>query len=192
DAQRIYQPEYRLVAAIARAHAALAGDDLAEAGRQLDAAAATATAMNRTRDLRIVRILRAVVAHKRGDRAAYTLLLEAVGLASLSGTCLLADAHPGALAMAADLDKVTFLPEPPPAPTAGHGATAAPSGLLTPKESEILGLLGRGMSNKRIALTLGIGAETVKWHLKNLFSKLSAGTREHAVDRARLLGLIGT
>ena len=192
DAQRIYQPEYRLVAAIARAHAALAGDDLAEAGRQLDAAAATATAMNRTRDLRIVRILRAVVAHKRGDRVAYTLLLEAVGLASLSGTCLLADAHPGALAMAADLDKVTFLPEPPPAPTAGHGATAAPSGLLTPKESEILGLLGRGMSNKRIALTLGIGAETVKWHLKNLFSKLSAGTREHAVDRARLLGLIGT
>ena len=41
-----------------------------------------------------------------------------------------------------------------------------------------------------IALTLGIGAETVKWHLKNLFSKLSAGTREHAVDRARLLGLL--
>jgi len=30
----------------------------------------------------------------------------------------------------------------------------------------------------------------VKWHLKNLFSKLNAGTRRHAVDRARLLGLI--
>jgi len=37
---------------------------------------------------------------------------------------------------------------------------------------------------------LDISDETVKWHLKNLFSKLSAGTRKHAVDRARLLGLI--
>ena len=46
------------------------------------------------------------------------------------------------------------------------------------------------MSNKRIALALDIGGETVKWHMKNLFSKLSAGSREHAVDRARLLGII--
>ena len=48
------------------------------------------------------------------------------------------------------------------------------------------------MSNKLIARTMGISDETVKWHLKNLFSKLSAGTRKHAVDRARLLGLLGT
>ena len=34
--------------------------------------------------------------------------------------------------------------------------------------------------------------ETVKWHLKNLFSKLSAGTREHLVVRARMLGLLGS
>ena len=36
------------------------------------------------------------------------------------------------------------------------------------------------------------GGATVKWHVKNLFLKLSAGTRKHAVDRARLLGLVGT
>ena len=89
---------------------------------------------------------------------------------------------------AVGLDNVSFLPGMA-APAPRRDAVPA-SALLTPKEAEILGLLGRGMSNKRIALTLGIGAETVKWHLKNLFSKLSAGTREHAVDRARLLGLL--
>jgi LuxR family maltose regulon positive regulatory protein len=46
------------------------------------------------------------------------------------------------------------------------------------------------MSNELIAKTMDISDETVKWHLKNLFSKLSPGTRKHAVDRARLLGLI--
>jgi LuxR family maltose regulon positive regulatory protein len=45
------------------------------------------------------------------------------------------------------------------------------------------------MSNKLIARTLDISNETVKWHLKNLYLKLSAGTRKHAVDRARLLGI---
>ena len=35
-----------------------------------------------------------------------------------------------------------------------------------------------------------VGEETVKWHLKNVFGKLDAGTRKHAVRRARLLGLL--
>lgn len=52
-------------------------------------------------------------------------------------------------------------------------------------------LLDEGMSNKLIARALEISDETVKWHLKNLFTKLSAGNRKHAVDRARLLGLVG-
>ncbi len=37
---------------------------------------------------------------------------------------------------------------------------------------------------------MDISEETVKWHIKNLFAKLNAGTRKHAVDRARLLGLL--
>ena len=65
-------------------------------------------------------------------------------------------------------------------------------GPLTPKEAEVLGLLDNGMSNKQIARAMDISDETVKWHLKNLFSKLSAGTRKHAVERSRLLGLIGS
>jgi LuxR family maltose regulon positive regulatory protein len=62
--------------------------------------------------------------------------------------------------------------------------------MLTPKEAEVLALLDGGMSNKLIARAMSVSDETVKWHLKNLFSKLSAGTRKHAVDRARLLGLL--
>ena len=37
---------------------------------------------------------------------------------------------------------------------------------------------------------IGVGEQTVKWHLKNVFFKLNAASRKHAVDRARLLGLI--
>ena len=37
---------------------------------------------------------------------------------------------------------------------------------------------------------LDVGAETVKWHLKHLFNKLGAANHQHAVDRARLLGII--
>ena len=62
---------------------------------------------------------------------------------------------------------------------------------LTPKEMEVLGLLNRGMTCKIIARTLNVGFETVKWHRKNLYSKLSASTRYDALENARLLGLIG-
>ena len=55
--------------------------------------------------------------------------------------------------------------------------------LLTAKEGAILELLSAGMSNKEIARAVDVGQETVKWHLKNLFGKLNAGSRRHAVDR---------
>ena len=54
----------------------------------------------------------------------------------------------------------------------------------------MLQLLAGSMSNKRIAQAMGISDETVKWHLKNLFGKLHAGTRKHVVDRARMLGIL--
>jgi LuxR family maltose regulon positive regulatory protein len=69
-------------------------------------------------------------------------------------------------------------------------AAAALSAFLTPKESQVLQLLAAGLPNKRIASTLGLSNETIKWHMKKLFTKLNAGNRQHAVDRARLLGLL--
>ena len=58
---------------------------------------------------------------------------------------------------------------------------------LTRREGEILELLAQMMSNKRIALTLDITYESVKWNLKNIFRKLGVSTRYDAVTRARRL-----
>jgi LuxR family maltose regulon positive regulatory protein len=51
-------------------------------------------------------------------------------------------------------------------------------------------LLARNLSNKEIGLTMNIHEDTVKWHVKNLFAKLSAGTRKQVVSRARLMGIL--
>jgi len=61
---------------------------------------------------------------------------------------------------------------------------------MKPREIEILQLLGQSMSNKRIALTLNITLETVKWNLKNIFGKLDVPSRYDAVMVARKRGLI--
>jgi LuxR family maltose regulon positive regulatory protein len=66
----------------------------------------------------------------------------------------------------------------------------SPSVLLTPKEREVLRLLAGNLSNKQIANALGVGDQTIKWHLKNLFGKLSVGTRQHLLGRARMLGIL--
>ena len=70
------------------------------------------------------------------------------------------------------------------------GHSPITGGLLTPKEARILSLLVTGKANKEIARAMDVGEQTVKWHLKNVFFKLNAASRKHAVDRARLLGLI--
>ncbi|WP_321796723.1 LuxR C-terminal-related transcriptional regulator [Caballeronia sp. J97] len=76
-------------------------------------------------------------------------------------------------------------------PRSGEGGPRAlPSVILTPKEREILELLARNLSNKEIALAAAVGEGTVKWHLKNLFGKLDASSRKHAVRRAIALGLL--
>lgn len=51
-------------------------------------------------------------------------------------------------------------------------------------------LLAGNLSNKQIALAMGVSDETIKWHLRNLFGKLNAGGRKHLIDRARMLGLL--
>ncbi|SFI00361.1 LuxR family transcriptional regulator, maltose regulon positive regulatory protein [Collimonas sp. OK307] len=61
---------------------------------------------------------------------------------------------------------------------------------LTPRELEILGLIAQSMSNKRIALTLNISLETVKWNMKNIFVKLDVSSRYDAMTWARKQGHI--
>jgi LuxR family maltose regulon positive regulatory protein len=61
---------------------------------------------------------------------------------------------------------------------------------LSPRECGILELIADGNSNKEIARVLGIGPETVKTHLKNIFVKLSVERRTQAVVQAEALGLL--
>jgi len=75
----------------------------------------------------------------------------------------------------------------------GLPAEPAPAALrnaLSPRECGILELIADGNSNKEIARLLGIGPETVKTHLKNIFIKLSVERRTQAVVRAEALGLL--
>ena len=60
---------------------------------------------------------------------------------------------------------------------ADHSADDA----LTSREIEVLSLIAAGNSNKIIADQLAISEETVKGHIKNILSKLSANDRTHAV-----------
>jgi LuxR family maltose regulon positive regulatory protein len=63
---------------------------------------------------------------------------------------------------------------------------------LTPREHGILELIANGRSNKEVAKSLGIAPETVKYHVKNIFTKLSVDKRTQAITRAQSLGLLRT
>lgn len=80
----------------------------------------------------------------------------------------------------------------PPRPMAGEAAArSAPGGAsLSSREMEILGLLAKALSTKGIARSLNLSGETVKWHLKNIYTKLGAASREDAVMKARSINLV--
>jgi DNA-binding NarL/FixJ family response regulator len=61
--------------------------------------------------------------------------------------------------------------------------------LLTPREVEVLALVGQGLSNKAIARRLAISAHTVKYHLEAMFGKLGVRSRAEAVTRGLRLGV---
>ena len=61
---------------------------------------------------------------------------------------------------------------------------------LTEREIEVLVEVAAGNSNKMIALHLAVAEETVKAHMKNILSKLSANDRTHAVTIALKRGII--
>ena len=63
---------------------------------------------------------------------------------------------------------------------------------LSERESNILKLIAEGRSNKEIARNLAIAPETVKSHVKHIFTKLNVEKRAQAVSRAQILGLAGT
>ncbi len=98
------------------------------------------------------------------------------------------------------LDVSVELEEPPAAPldgtpgpngTARTEATGEGSALLTPRELEVLQLLGDGLANKEIAARLSFSTHTAKFHVESLLRKLDAVNRAEAVREGIRRGFIG-
>jgi len=56
---------------------------------------------------------------------------------------------------------------------------------LSPRENDVLAALARGLRYKEIAELLGIGEETVRTHLRNLYAKLEVTSRTEAVIKLK-------
>jgi two-component system response regulator DevR len=61
---------------------------------------------------------------------------------------------------------------------------------LTPRERQVLDLLGEGLTIGQIASRLGISPRTVETHVAKLYRKLGVRTRVQAISRAATLGLV--
>jgi signal transduction histidine kinase/DNA-binding NarL/FixJ family response regulator len=61
---------------------------------------------------------------------------------------------------------------------------------LTPREREVLHLIGQGLADKEIAAALGTSVKTAQFHVANLIGKLGAQNRTDAVRIAYARGLI--
>ncbi|SEK16883.1 MULTISPECIES: LuxR C-terminal-related transcriptional regulator [unclassified Variovorax] len=196
---------HRMVAparALAWAYAAVAARDWERVLEHLEQAEGAARALRMGRVHLEVIALRSLARYRStgtGDNA----MREAIDLAASHGLLrIFEDAHPELGEWARELSTPSPSPEDLPG-AMGHAAIALPdtssvvtgrrtpgSTALTPKEREVLDLLERNLSNKEIGVAMQVGEETIKWHVKNLFTKLNASSRKHVVLRARVLGLL--
>jgi DNA-binding NarL/FixJ family response regulator len=81
------------------------------------------------------------------------------------------------------------LPEQPREPDSANPPPPAPLG-LTPREIDVLRLVGRGFTNAQIAETLFISRKTASAHVSNILGKLEVGRRAEAAAIAARLGLL--
>jgi DNA-binding NarL/FixJ family response regulator len=77
-----------------------------------------------------------------------------------------------------------------PAAVAAKLAEFTPRIDLTPREVEVLQLVAKGLSNRDVAGIIGRTDETVKVHLKNIFSKLGVADRTEAVTLGLSRGIL--
>ncbi|KXU96137.1 LuxR family transcriptional regulator [Caballeronia megalochromosomata] len=196
----LWHESVALLQLLSHADAAIAARNWQQALDALDSAGKHADAMKMGRYRIEILALRAFAQQQAGTDAT-ALLLEAMNLAQTFRLVrTLIDAHPSLAdwvrrtGSAAAPENTGIAPAAltnvrPHARETG-GPRAVPCVVLTPKEREILELLARNLTNKEIARAGMIGEGTVKWHLKNLFGKLDASSRKHAVRRAVVLGLL--
>lgn len=75
-------------------------------------------------------------------------------------------------------------------PGASSSGGQRPLEALTDREKEILVFLANGVSNKEMAGRIFVSENTIKFHLKNIYSKLAVSSRVQAITAGRQLGLI--
>jgi DNA-binding NarL/FixJ family response regulator len=73
--------------------------------------------------------------------------------------------------------------------TARRASPSRPFPELTDREFDVLSLLAEGMDNQAIARRLVLSPKTVRNHVSNVFAKIHANDRPHAVVLARRMGL---
>ena len=197
---RLWRRSAELLREVALGHAAIAAQQWRAAIEPLALAEQQASALKQGRLQIELMGLRAFALDRCGERAD-DLLREAAGLAQTYGLLrVFDDAHPALgdwarqqLGTPGDAARAGPLAAPmraQPRPAEAQRQRLPPSMALTPKEREVLELLTRNLSNKEIGLAMQVGEATIKWHMKNLFAKLDAGTRKQVVQRARILGLL--
>jgi two-component system, NarL family, response regulator len=77
-----------------------------------------------------------------------------------------------------------------PKPVLESLANRPPKSELTERELQILNLIVKGLSNRRIAESLGIAEPTVKWHVNILLSRLNVCDRTQAAVAALQRGIV--
>jgi DNA-binding NarL/FixJ family response regulator len=126
------------------------------------------------------------------DEDTFTQMISSLFSGTAYGV-LLRESDPTLLigALRAVADGLVVL-DPPLAETLTPGFTAdfELAAKLTPRETEVLNALARGLPNKTIAQELGISTNTVKFHVNAIMTKLDVQSRTEAVVRATRLGLI--
>jgi non-specific serine/threonine protein kinase len=131
--------------------------------------------------LHLGRTLALVQEHVPQEQLAY---LHAEGAAASPATAL-ADAR-------AILQQLTArVPaSPPPAQPPTLAAIPLPVEKLTPRERDVLPLLGQRLSDAEIAEQLFIGVRTAEFHVANIMGKLGATSRREAIASAARMGLL--
>ncbi|MCX7169890.1 MAG: LuxR C-terminal-related transcriptional regulator, partial [Proteobacteria bacterium] len=136
------------------------------------------------KDGQAANIIRSII-----DEASFVAPLLDEVLSSPSARPVATRDYCGRLGMALGRHRKNFA-TPAAAGTRPAPAAHATLDSLSLRERDILDLVAKGLSNKQISRSLLITTETVKWHLKNIFSKLDVTRRTQAVHQARKLEIL--